>query len=228
MTLAGLRKIKALIQAECQAGRFKDDKSFPDGTRCKGTTSYETLTTTDVVYRYVKDEGVTGHRRLADAGLLGDETHFATPSLFISHAWKGGFSKLLEEVFAYADKQGLLDDYAVWLDVIGVNQVRERSLLHYHPSTRSRSINLCNSLCPTARFKGMQRIRPEAESGGCWCISGIWTYSHTLVYAHAPSAPSLQLSFPLSLSVQDVLQTCLDGTLVVCDFGICETYSRAW
>jgi hypothetical protein len=59
ITIGGLRKIKAMIQSECEAGRFK---SFPDGTHCKGMMKYEELTTTDVVYRYVKDEAVSGDR----------------------------------------------------------------------------------------------------------------------------------------------------------------------
>ena len=113
ITVAGLRKIKAVIQAECEGGRFAGDAKFPDGTLCKGTTRYSELTTTDVVYRYVKDASVTGDLRLADSGLL-DREYFRVPSLFVSHAWKGSFSVLVDQVLAHTEKQGLSDDYCVW------------------------------------------------------------------------------------------------------------------
>jgi hypothetical protein len=166
ITIGGLRKMKLLIQSECEAGRFKEDKSFPDGTHCKGTMNYEELTTTDIVYRYVKDEAVTGDRRFSDTGTFSSE-FFTAPSLFISHAWKGRFFKLADEVLAYAQKSGLSDDYAVWMDMWAVNQ-------HYSND-----------------FSKNQ--------------------NHDDVMAF-----------------QEVLQTCLNGTLVVCDFEKCETQSRAW
>ena len=40
ITIAGLKKMSALIQSVCEAGRFKDDMSFPDGTECKGALVY--------------------------------------------------------------------------------------------------------------------------------------------------------------------------------------------
>jgi len=85
ITITGLRKMKSLIQSECRAGRFRDDASFPDGTNSKGTMNYEEVTTTDVVYRYVKDKSVTGDLRLSDSGVLGDDKYFTLPTLFISH-----------------------------------------------------------------------------------------------------------------------------------------------
>ena len=121
ITIGGLKKLKVVIQTECEAGRFKEDKTFPDGTRCKGTTKFKNLTTTDVVYRYVKDESVTGDRRLADCGLLGgDQIYFDSPSLFVSHAWKGRFSVLVDEVLVYAEKHGLSDNYSLWMDMWAV------------------------------------------------------------------------------------------------------------
>ena len=99
ITIAGLRKIDGVLRSECQAGRFSEDKSFPDGTLCKGTTVYEELTTGDIVYRYVKDKGVTGNKRLADCqGPLDPLKDI--PRYFISHAWKGQWTKLLELIWA--------------------------------------------------------------------------------------------------------------------------------
>ena len=121
ITIGGLRKMKALMQSECEAGRFKEDKSFSDGTHCKGTMKYEELTTTDIVYCYVKDESVTGKLRLIDTGLVAPE-HKRMPTFFISHAWKGRFSVLLDMIFAYAEKYGLSEEAAIWIDVFSVNQ----------------------------------------------------------------------------------------------------------
>ena len=160
ITIGGLRKMKDLIQSECAAGWFKEDRSFPDGTQCKGTMSYEDLTTTDVVYRYVKDVSISGNLRLIDTKAV-DPAHTAIPVLFISHAWKGRFSKLLAEIFSFADKQGLTDEYAVWVDIFAVNQREEK------------------------------QNREDVSA------------------------------------FQNVLQTCT-GTLVICDFEMCKTYSRAW
>ena len=51
ITIRGMRKMNSLMQSECESGRFKEDKSFLDGTHCKGTKKYKELTTTDIVYR---------------------------------------------------------------------------------------------------------------------------------------------------------------------------------
>ena len=169
ITIAGLRKIKAVVQAECEGGRFEGDRKFPDGTLCKGTTRFSELTTTDVVYRYVKDSSVTGDLRLADSGLL-DRDFFRVPSLFVSHAWKGSFAVLVDQVIAHAEKQGFSDDYCVWMDMWAINQ---------HSSKDCKQSSRKQNQEDVAAF-------------------------------------------------QDVLQTCLDGTLVVCDFEKCETQTRAW
>ena len=145
--IGGLRKMKAQMQSECSEGRFKE---------------YREITTTEVVDRFVKDEKVSGDLRLIDApGIVAPE-HKAMPTLFISHAWKGRFSVLLEEIFSYADKNGLSDETAVWIDVFCVNQTAKEQ-----------------NQADVAAFK-------------------------------------------------DVVQNCIEGTLVVCDFDRCEAQSRAW
>ena len=167
ITIAGLRKLKAVIQSECESGRFREDQSYPDGTSCKGTMKYEELTVTDMVYRYVKEVNSGVDLCLADNPGLFESEHKAIPSLFISHAWRGRFSKLLDGIFTYVKKQRLSDGYAVWLDLVAVNQ----------------------------------------------------------------SADTLPTSLPtnfLTATFQDVLKTCIDGTLVVCDFECCVTSTRAW
>ena len=169
ITIGGLRKMKALMQSECEAGRFKEDKSFPDGTHCKGTMKYEELTTTDIVYRYVKDESVTGNLRLIDTGLVAPE-HKRMPTFFISHAWKGRFSVLLDMIFAYAEKYGLSEEAAIWIDVFSVNQHGSKECSEFSKAQNQADVQAFNN----------------------------------------------------------VVQTCTDGTLVVCDFEMCETQSRAW
>jgi hypothetical protein len=170
ITIGGLREMEARVQSECKAGRFTQGKSFPDGTHCKHTWKYEELTTTDIVYRYVKDESVTGNLRLIDfSGLVAPE-HKRMPTFFISHAWKGRFSVLLEEIFAYAQKHGLSDDTSVWIDVFSVNQHGSKECSEFSQAQNQADVQAFNN----------------------------------------------------------VVQTCIDGTLVVCDFDMCETYSRAW
>ena len=170
ITIAGLKKMKALIQSECETGRFKEDQGFTDGTQCKGTMKYEELTTTDIVYRYVKDESVSGNLRLIDIpGFVAPE-HKVLPTFFISHAWKGRFSVLLDKIFTYAEDHCLSDETAVWIDVFSVNQ---------HGSKDCSEFSQAQNWADVAAFK-------------------------------------------------NVVQTCTGGTLVVCDFELCVTYSRAW
>ena len=168
ITIAGLKKMNALIQFECEAGRFEEDQSYPDGTQCKGTMKYEELTTTDILYRYVKDESVSGNLRLIDVpGVVASERK-ALPTFFISHAWKGRFSVLLDKIFTYAEKHGLSEETAVWIDVFSVNQ---------------RAV--CNEF---------SQAQNQADVA----------------------------------AFKDVVQTCTDGTLVICDFEKCVTSTRAW
>ena len=167
ITISGLRKMKPVIQTECERGRFKEDRTYNDGTHSKGTMTYEELSTTDVVYKYVKDPRISGQLRLIDTGIVAKED-IARPTFFISHAWKGRFSKLIDEIFTHAEKNGLPDNTAVWIDVFSVNQ---------------------RAVCTD-----LSQAQNQADVA----------------------------------SFKDVVQTCVDGTLVVCDFDMCKTFNRAW
>lgn len=168
--VSGLRKMEARVEALCLEGLFQEDRSYADGTVCKGTRDFDQLTTTDVVYGYVKSKEVTGIKRLADCPELVDPTDIGIPSLFISHAWKGGFSKLCKEIYAHMKKHELSEEIIVWLDVLAVNQ---------HGGPDGNDFSREQNRADVAAF-------------------------------------------------QDVLKTCMGGTVVVCDFAKCDTTTRCW
>ncbi len=87
ITLRGLRKLVGRIKELCASGHF-DEEAVINGTTFKGIGGdYEKLTTTQLVYLWVKLEGVTGCKRLADCPALIDPQDVGAPSYFISHAW---------------------------------------------------------------------------------------------------------------------------------------------
>ena len=73
--------------------------------------------TSYLLYRFVKPN-TTG--RLGAQRNIIPATHIAIPSYFISHAWKGGFVKLLESVLAFLSNAA--GSVAVWLDFVAIDQ----------------------------------------------------------------------------------------------------------
>lgn len=90
ITLRGLRKLVGRIKEICAAGHFDQDVVI-NGAAFKGIEGdFARLTTTQLVYGWIKLETVTGHKRLADCSALVDPEDVGVPSYFISHAWLSG------------------------------------------------------------------------------------------------------------------------------------------
>lgn len=84
VAVSGLRKMSERVRSLCGEGFFAEDRVFTDGTVIYGTRDYEALTTTQVVYQFVRDEEVSGSLRLADCATMIDPSDLGRPSYFIS------------------------------------------------------------------------------------------------------------------------------------------------
>lgn len=77
-----------------------------------GVTRFEDLTTTQLVYQWIKHASVSGRERLADVTELVPPEDVAMPSYFISHAWKGRVHKLFDTIESFLHNAA--DTTAVW------------------------------------------------------------------------------------------------------------------
>ena len=124
ISVGGLKKMAERVRKLCEEdGFFAEDRAFTDGTVVYGTRDYNTLTTTQVVYQFVRDEDVSGSLRLADCIQIVDPADLGRPAYFISHAWKGTFAHLLAQVFKFVEEHKIDESERFWLDVAAVNQV---------------------------------------------------------------------------------------------------------
>jgi hypothetical protein len=125
VNLKFIKHILAHVEKKFNEGYFNVDRRFEDGTVLKPVDQFEDLTTTHVVYLWVKDKSVTADKRLVDCpdafkGIF-DRSDVGKPTYFISHAWKGSFKKLMTEVLAFLTHASETDTY-VWMDMWAVNQ----------------------------------------------------------------------------------------------------------
>jgi hypothetical protein len=193
ISIRGLEKLAGKIRKECANGRFSHDKDFShDGKFCKGTTSYSLVTTTQVVYLYVKDKAVTGSKRLADCPDLIDREHIGPPTLFVSHAWDARWSAVVSCVVDFANEKGMdKDSTYVWLDVVAVNQHREiggEALAQNRADVASFKdvLSLCTS--GTLVVVDNDSIRVVNPANRIWClyevnhIVDLYLMSHPLLF----------------------------------------------
>jgi hypothetical protein len=110
--IKGLKKVVERVKCLVAEGLFAQEKAYEDGTVCPAVADYKDLTTTHVVYGWVKEQ--KDDKRLADQGDIINQEDLGIPTYFISHAWKGGFSRLVSEVLAYCEKKGLSEETCVW------------------------------------------------------------------------------------------------------------------
>jgi hypothetical protein len=124
ITLRGLDKIEEHLKQLVADGHFKKTEPIPPYRLTDHIiTDYMELTTTSVVYNWIKDESVTGTKRLADCADLIDPRDVGPPRYFVSHAWKGRFAKLVAAVRKFL--RNASDDTLVWIDCFAVQQHRE-------------------------------------------------------------------------------------------------------
>jgi len=127
VNLVFAKKMLAHVEKLFNDGYFNKDRKFEDGTKLEPVHKFEDLTTTHVVYLWVKDESVTGDKRLVDCpdtipGLF-QQADVGKPSYFISHAWMGSFKKLMTETIAFLRSASETKTF-VWMDMWAVNQHR--------------------------------------------------------------------------------------------------------
>lgn len=118
ISVFGLKKVAERVRKLCEEGFFAEDRVFTDGTLCYGTSDYSCLTTTQVVYQFVRDEDVSGSLRLADCHAIVDPADLGKPAYFISHAWKGTFEHLLAQIFKFVEENKIDESEKFWLDVV--------------------------------------------------------------------------------------------------------------
>ena len=123
VNLKFIKRMLAHVEKMFNDGYFNVERKF-EGTDLP-VAKFEDLTTTHVVYQWVKDKSVTADKRLVDCpdalpGLF-DCSDVGQPTYFISHAWKGSFKKLMTEVLAFLTNASETNTY-VWMDMWAVNQ----------------------------------------------------------------------------------------------------------
>ena len=90
ITIRGLKKLMN-----------KTREVFAQGRLFKEREDFTALTTSDLVYSWIKDSAVTGDKRLADCPDLIDQEDIGRPEFFVSHAWKSTWSKLVSTTLAF-------------------------------------------------------------------------------------------------------------------------------
>lgn len=112
--IKGLRILESWVKQKWEAGSFKAERKFPDGTVCLAVDRYEEITTTHVVYCLIQDESLTKDKRLAECSDIISNEYIARPTYFVSHAWKGLFHRLIDGVMRFLYNAS--DSTAVWID----------------------------------------------------------------------------------------------------------------
>jgi hypothetical protein len=121
-----LKALYANTEKLFRDGTFNVDRSFPDTTVVGPALTFEEVSTTHVVYLWVKEISVTGDRRLVDcpellSSLGVSQADVGIPTFFVSHAWKGSFKALMVQTLAALRDVSETDTY-VWMDMWAVNQ----------------------------------------------------------------------------------------------------------
>lgn len=114
ISIKGLKVLDAWVKQQWELGRFQEERKFPDGTVCAAIQNYEEITTTHVVYCLIQDEAFTGDKRLAACSNILNPEYIAPPTYFVSHAWRGLFSRLIQGVLRFLVNAS--DDTTVWVD----------------------------------------------------------------------------------------------------------------
>ena len=82
VTLRGLRHLEGRVKQLCAEGTFKESREI-DGKVYEGTDEYQSLTTKQLVDIWIRDDKVTGDRRLADCTDLFEPRDIGVPTYFV-------------------------------------------------------------------------------------------------------------------------------------------------
>jgi hypothetical protein len=121
-----LKAIYAHVKKLFRDGTFNANHEFNDGTVLKPAVNFEDVSTTHVVYLWVKEASVTGDSRLVDcpellSSLGVSQADVGIPTFFVSHAWKGSFNTLIVQTLGALRDVSETETY-IWMDMWAVNQ----------------------------------------------------------------------------------------------------------
>ena len=155
VSLKFLKAVYAHTEKLFRDGTFNVHRSFPDGTVLGPARKFEDVTTTHVVYLWVKELSVTGYRRLVDcpellSSLGVSQADVGIPTFFVSHAWKGSFKALMLQTLA-ALRDASETDTFVWMDMWAVNQ-------HSHTDQNHTELSKQQNKADVDAFKKVVRI----------------------------------------------------------------------
>ncbi len=121
ITLRGIKHLQSILKdlLASEDSPFRHSTNL-GGRECPGAESLESLTTTQLVYLWIKRPEVTGTSRLADVPHLIDPADIRQPTYFISHAWQSTVAKLFKTIESFLIDAS--DETAVWLDFVAINQ----------------------------------------------------------------------------------------------------------
>ncbi|GAX78217.1 hypothetical protein CEUSTIGMA_g5659.t1 [Chlamydomonas eustigma] len=184
ITLRGLRKLSDRIKLLCHQGMFNEDRII-NGRLFRGIEGdYRKLTSTQLVYMWVKDKSVTSNRRLADCNHLVNPQDVGKPIYFISHAWLGTVSKLFDTIFSFL--RSASEDTQVWIDFVAVNQHGETNASQNRDDVSAFEDVL--QLCHSGTIVVVDVASGCNPASRAWCL---YEWDHTLLY-HGPDGLHMQ------------------------------------
>jgi hypothetical protein len=195
ISLRGIRRLRARLVEMCasETSPFAKDTTLL-GRDCPGVRSFKQLTTTHLVYKWVKDEAVTGIRRLAEVPHLVDPADVGLPTYFVSHAWQSTVAKLFDTIEAFLADAA--DDICVWLDFVAINQ---------HPIAQNKedvdSFAACLKACSGGTLVVVDHESCNPAKRG-WCL---FEWDFTLVF-HGPDGLHMR---GMRLEDMDIIVRCI-------------------
>ena len=96
------------------------------------------------------------------------EIHIAIPSYFISHAWKGGFVKLLESVLAFLSNAA--GSVAVWLDFVAIDQHVSTNNAVAETFNATLQVCLAGTVVVVDMWKDMKTNMLTNPASRAWCL----------------------------------------------------------
>jgi hypothetical protein len=203
INLKFVKKLLAHVERLFNEGYFNVERRFEDGTVLKPVDLFEDLTTTHVVYLWVKEQSVTGESRFVDCPDifpdLFDAEDVGSPQYFISHAWSGSFKKLLTSVLAFLKDASETNTF-VWIDQFAVNQHRHTDQAKAQNEADVGAFKSVVQICSAGTIVVVDAKRCNPASR-CWCV---YEWAWTLIF-HGPDGLHMVGMSP------DDLQLIIDG-----------------
>ena len=172
VNLRFVKKLLVHVEKLFDQGHFNLSRKFEDGTELSPPLSFDDLSTTHVVYLWIKEQSVTGERRFVDCPELFPDlfepSDVGVPQYFISHAWSGSFKKLLTSVLAFLKDASDTETY-VWIDQLAVNQHRHTDLAKAQNDADVGAFKSVVQICSAGTIVVVDANRCNPASRA-WCV----------------------------------------------------------